>query len=723
MNLSAKIILVIISTFIALVFVVSVASDIILLHSFAKLETEVLQEDVQKIRNEIEESIPELDSSAKNYVEQLQKYSTRYIAALAVSSFINNRVDFVVCYGPSGELVAARAGDFHNRRVVTVSETLLQSTGPAAKQALKYGNGRLQGFVSVGLEVCQIAVRPLADGGVVLVGKYLDREEISRISKLTKLDLDLRSFAIESQPADFVNARETLKKSAGFTSLVLKDSRIAGYSMFVDVYGQPVLTLKVTKSRILYEQGKVTILYVLITLCVCGAVFCAVMLLFVRGAVLKRLATMGETVKDISSKGDISARLEVKGEDELETMAASINMMLVSLESAESALKESEGRYRTLFERAPDSIFIIGTEGGEAGRILDANFAACTQHGFSLQELCAMCIQDLNTPETNTFASDLMDRIMSGEWVEHEVWHVRKDGSRFPIEIHAGKINLGGRDYILGFDRDITSRKLAEESNQLHLEHIRQLNFDLACQAKEREAANRELETFNYSVSHDLRGPLTRISGYCQLVLDDEAGIEPHLRTYITRIYESCCWLDEMIDAMLNLSRLTRMDYKPVAVDVSQLVGDVLRELLLAEPERSVDTVVSPEVMATGDAGLLKILLGNLLGNAWKYSVGSETARIEFGVQFDGQVPVYFVRDNGVGFDMKDAEKLFRVFTRLHDNSQFIGSGIGLALAQRIVARHGGRIWAEGEVGAGATFFFTLAPEGDDAPPVLNYSN
>jgi PAS domain S-box-containing protein len=720
MKLSAKIVLVIISTFIALVFVVSVASDIILLHGFAKLEATVLKEDVQKIRNEIDESIPELEASARNYVELLHKYSPHHIAVLGVSSFVNNRVDFAISYSASGELIAARAADFHNRKITSVSDELLQSAVPAAVRALKLNEGRLQGFMAVGRQVCQIVVRPLENGSVVLVGKYLDTEEIGRISKLTKLDLDLRPVAIEDQPADFMKVRPALERTPEFASLVLGNSHIAGYSMFADIYGHPALSMKVTKQRILYEHGKMTIVYVLISLCICGAVFCGVMLMFIRGAVLKRIASLSATVKEISDKGDISARLDVNGKDELSTMADSINMMLASLESAETALKESEGRYRTLFERAPDSIFIIGTEGDDAGRILDANLAASAQHGYSSQELCSMHIRDLNTPETNAFAKDLMDKIMAEEWVAHEVWHARKDGSRFPIEVHAGKIRLGGHDYILGFDRDITSRKLAEESDRLHLEHIRQLNSDLAIQAKEREAANRELETFNYSVSHDLRGPLTRISGYCQLVLDDEDGMKPHLRTYVSRIYESSCWLDEMIDAMLNLSRLSRMDYNPVPVNISLCVEEILREHTLAESERSVESIVTRDVMATGDAGLIKILLGNLIGNAWKYSAGSETARIEFGLLSDGQVPVYFVRDNGVGFDMKDADKLFRVFTRLHDNSRFSGSGIGLAIAQRIIARHGGRIWAEGEPGAGATFFFTLVSEGDDAAPVLN---
>jgi light-regulated signal transduction histidine kinase (bacteriophytochrome) len=326
-----------------------------------------------------------------------------------------------------------------------------------------------------------------------------------------------------------------------------------------------------------------------------------------------------------------------------------------------------------------------------------------------VEELCSLSIQELNTPETNLVSGELMERIASGEWVTSELWHVRKDGSQFPIEVHAGPLKIGGSSYVLGFDRDITSRKLAEESDRMYLDQIRQLNIELGFKASELAVANKELESFNYSVSHDMRGPLTRISGYCQLMLDDDSTIDPHLRTYLSRIYESCNWLDEMLDAMLTLSRLSQADFVQEEVNLSVLIEGAVSDQAEAAPQRAHDVLIAPDVKVCGDARLLKILVSNLISNAWKYSARGERTCIEFGVTGNGPVPVYFVRDQGAGFDMRDAEKLFRVFTRLHDPAQFSGSGIGLATAQRVIARHGGRIWAEGEVGRGATFFFTLA--------------
>jgi PAS domain S-box-containing protein len=500
-------------------------------------------------------------------------------------------------------------------------------------------------------------------------------------------------------------------KGADITVRVLNDDAISGYFHQKDIYGKPSFIVSITDKRMLFNQGKGSITYILVVLLITGATFCGVMLLFIRKTVLNRLAALSTTVRDISRNRDISARLAIRGEDELGALAVSINTMLESLESAEQSLKESEERYRALFERAPDSIIIIGTEGEEAGRIVAANAAAATQHGYSVAELCSLKIYDLNTPEANIASGGIMERVANGEWVTSELWHFKKDGTRFPLEVHAGPLTIQGRRYVLGFDRDITVRKLVEESDRMYLAQIRQLNAELARHAADLAVANRELETFNYSVSHDMRGPLTRISGYCQLMLEDDSGVSAQTRTYLSRIYESSCWLDEMIGAMLNLAQLARADFLPGEVDLSALCHEQLISLRQMEPERVVEVMITPDVVVPGDESLLKILVSNLISNAWKYSASTGQARIEFDVIQEGAGPVFFVRDNGSGFDMKDVDKLFRAFIRLHDPAQFSGCGIGLATVQRIITRHGGRIWAESEVGRGATFFFTLATE------------
>ncbi|MBC8018262.1 MAG: HAMP domain-containing protein [Verrucomicrobia bacterium] len=589
MTLSRKIVLVIVSTFIALVFIVAATSDIILLKSFANLEKKVLKDNVSKVANEIEESFPELDASAKDYVEKLQQGGAEQIANLEIDSFATHRIDFIACYSRSGELVADRAANFHGGRYVELTHDQLGALRQATLYVIEQGGSRpWHGFLALDGNVAQFAIRPFVNGSVLLVGKYVDKEELGRIYALTKFVIDVSAVDADGLSGDFSRALTSLAGGATSHAAVVDNAHIAGYSLFNDVYGNPVLLLRITERRLIYEQGKVSISYILLAMIISGAVFCGVMLLFIRGAVLKRLATLISTVGAISRHGDISERLEIKGEDELEDLAGSINSMLATLESAKLALKESD---------------------------------------------------------------------------------------------------------------------------RMYLDQIRQLNMELGYRAAELAVANKELESFNYSVSHDMRGPLTRISGYCQLMLDDGGAGDPQIRTYLSRIYESSCWLDEMIDAMLRLSQLARADFVSAQVKLSAIVEGVLRDLIQAEPKRAIDVVIAPDVTVVGDARLLKILASNLINNSWKYSAGSERTCIEFGVTGKGSLPVYFVRDNGAGFDMKDADKLFRVFTRLHDPTQFCGSGIGLATVQRVVARHGGRVWAEGQVGRGATFFFTLAPD------------
>ncbi|HEY4648808.1 MAG TPA: response regulator, partial [Gemmatimonadales bacterium] len=223
------------------------------------------------------------------------------------------------------------------------------------------------------------------------------------------------------------------------------------------------------------------------------------------------------------------------------------------------------------------------------------------------------------------------------------------------------------------------------------------------------EHKNRELESFSYAVSHDLRAPLRRIDSFSRAVLEtqgdrlDEAG-----QLFLTRVREASQQMSQLIDDVLYLSRVTRAELRDQEVDLSSLADLALARLQEADPARQVETKVRPAVIVTGDGQLLRIALENLLENAWKFTAKELKPRIEFGVTQVAGEPTYFVRDNGAGFDMTYADRLFGPFQRLHSQDEFPGSGIGLATVQRIVHRHGGRVWAEGLVGQGATFQFTL---------------
>lgn len=235
------------------------------------------------------------------------------------------------------------------------------------------------------------------------------------------------------------------------------------------------------------------------------------------------------------------------------------------------------------------------------------------------------------------------------------------------------------------------------------------------------ESAKQELESFSYSVSHDLRAPLRAIDGFSQLLLAKAASqLDAQARRHLERVRDATQHMGQLIDDMLSLARVTRQDLRSQQVNLSAEAREIVADLRAAAPAaRIVEMEIADDLVVEGDRGLLRILLGNLLGNAWKFTSKCGQARIVFGRQPQaGGPPVFFVRDNGAGFDMKYAEKLFGVFQRLHAMEEFSGTGIGLATVSRVVRRHGGRVWAEGAVGQGATFFFTLA----GAAPASNQS-
>jgi light-regulated signal transduction histidine kinase (bacteriophytochrome) len=242
---------------------------------------------------------------------------------------------------------------------------------------------------------------------------------------------------------------------------------------------------------------------------------------------------------------------------------------------------------------------------------------------------------------------------------------------------------------------------------------VRRANADLEHRVAERtrqlEAANRELEAFAYAVSHDLRAPLRSMSGFSQILQENAPpGLDEKSRHYLQRIHDASLRMSSLIDDLLNLSRIGRSELTARPISLSQIAAEAAAAIRERHPTREVQLEITPGMEVSADPRLLRIALENLLSNAWKYTSRLPQARISVGTQAGDSGPVYFVRDNGVGFDMKYADKLFVPFQRLHPEAEFPGSGIGLVTVQRIVARHGGRVWADAKPDEGATFYFTM---------------
>jgi len=371
----------------------------------------------------------------------------------------------------------------------------------------------------------------------------------------------------------------------------------------------------------------------------------------------------------------------------------------------EEMLEESEARFRTMADGAPVLLWMAGQDSNctffnqgwltFTGRTLEMECGAGWAAGVHPEDFQHSMHLYLNAfVERRDFRMEYRLRRADGQYR----WILDTGRPRFASD--------GSFEGYIGSCIDITDLRESAAG-------LRRLNDELEDRVELRTAemkrANQELEAFSYSISHDLRAPLRAIDGFSNILMElhakslDENGLH-----YLKRICNGAERMGDLIDDLLNLSRLTRLEMKPVWVDLGQIARIVVDDLRKSEPDRGVEVVISDGLAATGDARLIRVLLDNLIGNAWKFTRKRAHARIELGLGLSDGRPFYFVRDNGAGFDMAYAHKLFGAFQRLHQESEFEGTGIGLATVARIVQRHGGRIWAEGVPDVGATFFFTL---------------
>ncbi len=376
----------------------------------------------------------------------------------------------------------------------------------------------------------------------------------------------------------------------------------------------------------------------------------------------------------------------ILGDQKMVEGVAALERDITERKQAKEALRKSEEKFRALFDKGPIGVAfhkMVYDNSGKAidYRFLDANSSYLELTGVDPRGKCA----------TEAFPGIEKDPF---DWIG-TFGRVAKTGEqiRFEQYLHANKrwYDCVGYqvepDYFVTAFVEITERKQAEE---------------------ELKAANKELEAFSYSVSHDLRSPLRTISGFISLLSEHAGPLDGKTNEYLQRIEAGAAKMDRLIDDLLSLSRISRLEMVIQEIALSAMARVVVRELELQHPERHVEKNIANDLKARGDSRLIKIALTNLIGNAWKYTDKTVEARVEFGSCRKNGKEVFFVRDNGAGFSMDQVYRLFQPFQRLHSESEFTGMGIGLPIVHRVISRHGGEIWGEGEVGKGATFYFTL---------------
>jgi PAS domain S-box-containing protein len=401
------------------------------------------------------------------------------------------------------------------------------------------------------------------------------------------------------------------------------------------------------------------------------------------------------------------ATFEGEGHNRCATSLAGTVQDITERKRAEEALRQSLERLEKVMEIETVGVMFWDLN---TGCMMDANDTFLKLMGYSRSQVEARELnwQNLTPPEYMDVSRAEVEKFLAtGRVGPYEKEYFRKDGTRRWLLFAGSSL---GNNQCVEFCVDIADRKKAEQQlvdlNQQLEDRVRRRTAEL-------EAANKELEAFSYSVSHDLRSPLRAISGFSQAVMEDYGSRLPaEGQEYLGTICRGAMRMGELIDDLLAFSRLSRQSISLSPVNTCNLVSQCLEDLKSTYMDRVIEFSVDELPPCLGDRALLKQVWTNLLSNAIKFTSNRPLASVQVGVQFEPGKVVYFIKDNGAGFDMKYANKLFGVFQRLHRNDEFEGTGVGLAIVQRIVHRHGGRVWADAVLDQGATFYFTVAEEG-----------
>jgi PAS domain S-box-containing protein len=708
MSLQKKTLLIVGVTLLCLIALLYAVSYNLLLSSFAELEEQTTRRNVERVLSALADDLSNMDAILGDWAAWDDTYNfvggtnEEYVANnLVDGTFINLRLSLMLFTDQSGAIVYGKAFDLRNEQGVPVPPSLLELLSQNAS-LLHHPTtaSSITGLVLLPEGPLLIASQPIRTSadegpirGTLIMGRYLDAQEVERLAELTQLSLSLYRFNESPPLPELREATFALSKGSPIFIQPVGRESIAGFALIEDIYGKPALVLRVDQPRSIYLQGLATLRYLLLAVVSVGVVFLVLLVAVLNTLVLSPLAHFDERVRSIgASGGDLSKRIEIAGRDEFADLADSVNAMLASLERSQSALRESEEKYRAFFKTSRDPVFITSRD----GKWIDANDAAVALFGYETRsDLFNVRVADLYE-----HADDRVEHIRhieeQGATKDYPVNLRKKDGTVIPTLI-TSVAKRDDKGAVIGYQgtiRDITERKRAEEERERLI--------------KDLEMRNAEMERFVYTISHELRTPLVTAQAYTGLLRRDlERRASEKVAADLHFIENAVSLMARLLEDTLELSRTGRVMNPPEDVPFSALVRDALVQLAEQLKWGGVEVAVAEDLPTVHvDRTRLVEVLVNLIENSIKFMGDQPKPKIEIGYRTADNEPVFFVKDNGVGLDKSQHEKVFQLFYRVDQKSK--GAGAGLTIVKRIIEVHGGRIWIESELGKGCTVCFTL---------------
>jgi PAS domain S-box-containing protein len=691
----------------------------ILLQNFARIEEDRALVNATRLQNALTDKITQLNNSATDYSTWDETYSfvegrnPKYIEAqLYDSIFSSAKINTVAIAHRSGNFLARKGLDFYTEKKIALPPEFLDYVSFRATHLDTSNRKKFQSVASTSAGLMLVASHSVLNSegkgsvhAVLGMGRFFDSQMISQLSTTTQLPVKLYSYKDLNLPDEIKTVIRTNFKNTETAAQVLGENAIASYVRVNDVFGKPVLILKAENNRKIYAQGVESLNYYFWSTLLMGLASCALVLLLLERFILSRLSYLSQGISTIGSQGTLSARVYLPGQDELTCLAKTINRALDQLQQAQQALQSSEERYTLAVIGANDGIWdwnLLTREVYFSGRWQKILGYEETEFEQSL----AVWFGHLHPQDLPDFNAAIEAHLQGrSPYLECEYRMIRKDGTECWVMCRGSAVrDSQGTPYrMAGSMTDISDRKAADRM--------------LARQTEELARSNQELEQFAYIASHDLQEPLRKIEAFGdRLKRKYDKALDEQGHDYLGRMQNAAGRMRTLIQDLLSFSRVTTQSRGFSSLSLSTLLQDVLGDLEVRIQETHAQVTVGPMPTLEADALQMRQLFQNLIGNALKFQRPDVTPTVRIQCEMESAVESQQVQslcritvsDNGIGFDEKYLDRIFKVFQRLHGRNEYEGTGIGLAVCTKIAERHGGQLTAVSVPGQGATFIVSL---------------